>query len=146
MKPNSPHFEYTIKSLKEDFPNFRKSLHDFRRQINDPEWGESQVFDIEVSLEELVSNSFYHGATQGEVKVTLNLKGKEFIAIIEDNAPPFNPLTDAPKPPLGELHERPQGGLGIHLVKNLTDRMEYARLPHGNKITLFKSLTKKESN
>ena len=37
-----------------------------------------------------------------------------------------------------ELEERPIGGVGIHLVKNLSDGLEYEQLTGGNKVVLYK--------
>ena len=49
------------------------------------------------------------------------------IAEVEDGGRSFNPV-EAPTPNLNaSLDERALGGLGIHLVKNLTDRLEYRR-------------------
>ena len=46
---------------------------------------------------------------------------------VEDDGLCFNPL-DAPEPDLtGPIEDRPIGGLGIYLVKNIMDELDYRR-------------------
>jgi anti-sigma regulatory factor (Ser/Thr protein kinase) len=56
---------------------------------------------------------------------------------VEDPGPPFDPLAEPHRPPLGAgIEQRPVGGLGIHLVRRLTTRLAYARTPEGrNRLT-----------
>ena len=44
-----------------------------------------------------------------------------------DDGLAFNPMS-APAPDLdAEIHERPIGGLGVHLVRELAQRIDYTR-------------------
>ena len=105
---------------------------------------DSKSFDIEVSLEELIVNSFSHGDSKGEVLITAQVVDGELRVELNDCAPPFNLLREAPPPPAEteSIKDRKIGSLGICLVKNLSDRIEYSGSPKGNKVTLFKSLKK----
>ena len=79
-------------------------------------------------LEELVLNTFTHGAAGGLTAVELELDfSDETLTIrITDDGAPFNPLEDAPDPDLTlSLAERPIGGLGLHLVRSLGKDLEY---------------------
>ena len=130
-------FQYTLITLKADFPPFTESFREFcQTQKVDQE----KTFDMEVSLEELIVNSFSYGNKNGPVRVHAEITQDELKVTVEDQSPPFDLLRDAPAPPKGELLDRPEGGLGIHLVKNLNDRVEYTGSHKGNKITLFNSI------
>ena len=130
-------FQYTLNSLDRDLLEFSKSFKSFcqRHEVDT-----SILFSMEISLEELIVNSFSYGDKNGRVKVIAEIGEREMKITISDNAPPFNLLREAPDPPKGSLMERKAGGLGIHLVKNLNDRVEYLGSQHGNQVTLFKRL------
>ena len=137
MNSEKPTFQYNLQSLEQDFPPFADAFNNFcqSHRIN-PE----KIFDLQVSLEELIVNSFTHGTTAKPVKVMAIIDGREIKIVVEDRAPPFNLLREAPPPPTGEIDDRPIGGLGIHLVKNLNDRVEYSGSKEGNIVTLLKNL------
>ena len=137
MKAGEQFFEYTLSSFTQDFPAFGES---FRRFCEGEGMDQSKIFDVELSLEELIVNSFSYGNEHGPVEISALVQGGELKVVIKDQAPPFDLLRNTSPPPEGSLMERKPGGLGIHLVKNLNDRLEYSRSNQGNQITLFKSL------
>jgi serine/threonine-protein kinase RsbW len=61
---------------------------------------------------------------------------------IRDRAPLYNPLEETAAPELGTpLEERPLGGMGVYLIRQNTDRVEYhAREGGGNELVLVKNL------
>ncbi len=130
-------FQYTLTSFERDFTEFTES---FKAFCQHQEIDESKTFDMELSLEELIVNSFSHGDENGNVRVFAVIENGELKVTIKDSAPPFNLLREAPEPPKGDLLERRVGGLGIHLVKNLNDRVEYSGSKQGNQVTLFKNI------
>ena len=59
---------------------------------------------------------------------------------MSDNGAAFDPLS-VPAPDLTtSLDERAVGGLGLHLVRNLMDRVSYSRAGERNQLTLVKAL------
>ncbi len=129
---------WVLTSLREDFPRFSESFKAFC-QANGV--GENKLFDLEISLEELIVNSFSHGyKSGGVVTVSAQIVDGELKVTLEDKAPPFDLLREAPDVPEGDLADREPGGLGIHLVKSLSDRVEYHGSRGGNQITIFKSI------
>lgn len=130
-------FKSILNNFDEEFPKFAENFQSFCKENKvDPQ----KLFDLEVSLEELILNSFSYGNPKGPVIVSTRIQDREIKVTIKDSAPPFNLLRQAPDPPGGNLQERPLGGLGIHLVKNLSDRVEYSGSKNGNQITLFKAI------
>jgi anti-sigma regulatory factor (Ser/Thr protein kinase) len=62
-----------------------------------------------------------------------------------DDGLPFNPLgIEAPDTELG-LEEREIGGLGIHLVRNMMDKVSYRRRIDKNVITVIEYLKNRKS-
>lgn len=61
-------------------------------------------------------------------------------AEVEDDGRPFNPL-EAPEPDLAApVEERKVGGLGIHLIRNMMDHLEYRRLQGTNLLVMKKKV------
>jgi anti-sigma regulatory factor (Ser/Thr protein kinase) len=103
------------------------------------------VFNITLSLEELVVNTISYGYGEGgehEFPVRLWVEDDSVCIQLEDSAAPFNPL-DTPE---FDVHRAMQqeriGGLGITLVKRLMDEFTYERTGDGrNVIRLRKRLS-----
>jgi len=101
---------------------------------------EQTSYAIDLCLEEAVSNIVRHGHTSDSgatVTVTfLPDRGGFYTFVIEDTAPPFNPLL-VPAPPLPtSLDEISNGGHGIHLLRQFADAVEYESVPTGNRLII----------
>ena len=72
------------------------------------------------------------------LRVSVICKKAETVSVsFIDNGKPFNPLTDSEAPDIGAgLDERKIGGLGIHIVKEMMDSVEYARNDNKNIFTI----------
>ena len=96
-----------------------------------------------LALDEVVTNIILHGYEDPagqEVEARLTVRESLLTAEVEDAGRAFNPL-DAPTPDLSApLDERALGGLGIHLVKSLMDRVEYRRDGEKNVLTVRKRI------
>jgi serine/threonine-protein kinase RsbW len=90
-------------------------------------------------LEEIVTNVILYGCEDGlehEISVRLSWEDPYIKLEVEDDGRPFNPL-EAPPPDTGKpLAERQVGGLGIHLVREMMDELEYRRENDKNLLTL----------
>jgi len=91
--------------------------------------------DVELVAEEWLTNVVRAGGSHpaGDVSVELTLQRDARIALtFRDFGPAFNPLAaDAPDLD-APIDDRPIGGLGIHLVREVTDDCEYARVDDCN--------------
>jgi serine/threonine-protein kinase RsbW len=101
------------------------------------------VFKITVALEEAVTNVVNHAFTGIAPPHTICLRldlGTETIAAeIVDNGRAFDPSAQ-PHPDLSQpLDERAVGGLGIHLMRAMMDRIEYRRRDGRNHLRLEKT-------
>ncbi|MEE4134461.1 MAG: ATP-binding protein [Desulforhopalus sp.] len=102
--------------------------------------------EINLILDELVTNIIEHGAAQGEwIDIALVREGQLLTMTISDDGPAFDisscPIPDTTLP----LAKRCCGGLGIHLVRKLTDSHHYHRIGGKNIVTLTKTLPKEGS-
>ena len=61
--------------------------------------------------------------------------------VVEDDGHPFNPLEQMEPDTNLPIEERPIGGLGLHLLRKLSDRMEYVWKNGRNRVTLQKKTT-----
>jgi serine/threonine-protein kinase RsbW len=99
---------------------------------------------VNLALDEIVSNIIRHGwKDDGEhqVHVCISRSEDELKVEVEDDATPFNPL-EAPAPDIGRpLEDRPVGGLGIYLVRQTMDVLEYRRQDAKNCLVMKKKIT-----
>jgi serine/threonine-protein kinase RsbW len=98
----------------------------------------SQVFAMQVCLEELMSNIVLHGG-KGEpltISVAVQALPDRVVMIVEDDGRAFD-LAQAPAKAIDRpLNQLQPGGLGIHLIKNFATSLHYARTPTGNRVVL----------
>src|SRR5262245_24524511 len=115
------------------------AVADFGRLRRVPE---EALFQLQVVLEEVASNVIRHALPAGERRflVRLEAAGGDLVAEVEDDGPPFDPLS-RPEPDLSlPPAERPLGGLGVVLVRRLMDDVDYRRDRGRNVLRLRKRL------
>ncbi|HWS77600.1 MAG TPA: ATP-binding protein, partial [Thermomonas sp.] len=89
----------------------------------------SRVHDAQVIVEELVCNLMDHGAPAGVDALVLGfaIDDRRMLLEVRDNGAAYDPLAHPPPDLDGELEQRPIGGLGIHLVRELSQEAGYRR-------------------
>lgn len=97
-------------------------------------------FAMNLCLEEVLSNIIRHGygGQPGQsiaVHFTAEQNG-QFVFIVEDEAPPFDPVGSPVLPALNSLDEAQIGGQGIRLLRQFAGALEYQRTPGGNRLTI----------
>ena len=103
---------------------------------------------LDMAVEELFTNiaSYSYNPTIGDVKVRIEVSGDPIAVSITfmDQGVPYDPLAkedpDVDKP----IEERPIGGLGIFMVKNSMDEVNYEYRDGQNILTIRKNLTDKQ--
>lgn len=99
------------------------------------------VFNLNLVLEEAVSNIIYYAYPKNvehEIVVQAELIDKSLVFTLTDRGKPFDPtqVADADITLSGE--ERQIGGLGIFLIKQIMNEVEYQRVEGRNVFTLKK--------
>lgn len=103
----------------------------------------SATMNINLAMEEAVVNVMkyaYPEGTHGDILVEANSSGNELTFAISDSGIPFDPTKNATPDTTLDAEERPIGGLGIHLVRNLMDSVEYNYIDNKNVLTLKKKI------
>jgi serine/threonine-protein kinase RsbW len=102
-----------------------------------------------LAVEELVTNCIkyaYDDSHEHRIRIAIHLSEVEMVVTIEDDGHPFDPRS-LPEPDTGlPLEDRPIGGLGIHLLRNLFDTLDYSRLEGHNRVVLRKRALTESSN
>ena len=100
------------------------------------------AMNINLALEEAVSNIIFYAYPGGETEHTITVryarKDKELHFDIYDRGIPFDPTARAEADVSLSAEERKIGGLGIFLVKQIMDRVEYERRGDENILKLTK--------
>ena len=97
------------------------------------------VWEIRLVLEEIVTNIISYGyedKADHEIEVSI-VNGEEDITVsVRDDAQPFN-LLERPRPDLAiPLEDRGIGGMGIHMVREIMDEIDYKREDDGNLLVM----------
>ena len=103
--------------------------------------------ELIVALNEAIVNIIRHGYKNhpGRIEITMVREGANLGIKITDNADLFNPLS-VPKPDTTlPLSQRPFGGLGVHMMREFSDEVQYQITPDGkNELTICKRNAIKE--
>ncbi len=96
---------------------------------------------LTLAIEEAVVNVMtyaYPPGTEGEVDIEVIADNQNVTFIISDSGKPFDPTIREEVDTTLPAEERPIGGLGIHLIKQIMDDMHYERKDNRNILTLTK--------
>jgi anti-sigma regulatory factor (Ser/Thr protein kinase) len=92
--------------------------------------------DLVQAVDEATTNVIVHGyrGQPGWVDVAAERVGDRIVVTVTDEAPTFDPTT-VPDPDLSvPPHHRRPGGMGVHLIREATDRLEHEPRPGGGNI------------
>ncbi len=98
------------------------------------------VWRLKVALDEVLSNVVKHsyGEAAGVIEVRFVLNAQELEITIIDDGQECDPLAGAPPDTTSPLESREPGGLGVYLVKQLSDRVAYTRRDGRNYLVFAK--------
>ena len=120
-------------SVDEALRHMEQSIEEYGRQ---EDWPDDLIFKLHLILEELGLNAMTYGGASS-VRIVISGEAGTIKIEISDNGGAFDPLNEAPQPDVdAALEERSIGGLGIHLVRTLTDDLSYRRDGDRNHLTL----------
>ena len=113
----------------------------------------AQTSNVLLVAEELLVNVFsyaYPDGVEGEAVISLdvvNFDGEDKLVFkVVDWGEPFNPFEEAPEPDLSlDIDSRPIGGLGIFLIKQVSEKQTYRYIDKTNSIWIVFGRTPKEA-
>jgi serine/threonine-protein kinase RsbW len=122
-----------------------KDLAAIRRFVEDAakcEHGDTKAIqDMLIAVNEAVTNVLVHGycGQTGMIEVEVLYDNHNLMVRLHDKAPLFDP-TSVPSPKITPSLDQPfSGGMGIHMMRQLTDKIIYMRTADGrNELTLIK--------
>lgn len=99
-------------------------------------------FRLALALEEAVANVINHAfagvPTPPRIAVVLAIEDNSVAAEVIDNGRPFDPTAALEPDRASPLERRDVGGLGIHLIRRMMDRVQYRRVGSENRLRLEK--------
>ena len=137
----TPTTDIMVPARLESIPRISSEIGLF---MHDTGFPDPQILDMQLAIEEAVTNSIRHGYRGNPGDITIHCEsGPELMTVvIIDNAPAFNPLSMPQPDTSSPLEERKTGGLGIYLLRQVTDSVAY-RYESGKNIL---TLTKRKKN
>ncbi|MDR1982418.1 MAG: ATP-binding protein [Holosporaceae bacterium] len=110
---------------------------------------EKKYHDIVLILDEIVTNVINYAYPDGndhEFNLEIKKSGNYIIIRLVDNGIPFDPLISTDPDVSSSLKERKVGGLGIFIVKQLSEIVEYSRINGKNQLSVTVAIYNKEKN
>lgn len=117
---------------------------------------EADIFHVELACDEACTNVIEHaygGEGIGEIRVSWQVQNGMFQVKIEDDGRAFEPQ-DVPNPPIPPdpddpdfseeaiIEELKVGGLGIHFMRKLMDKVVFTFKEDGNTLIMAKKISK----
>jgi serine/threonine-protein kinase RsbW len=136
-------YEQTCIVLRNDLSEISKlhqELENFGQKCN---LSPKTLLELNLILEEVLTNviSYAYGDNQRhEIVVHADLRDAELVIEVEDDGRPFNPLQSSPPDLERPLEQRNIGGLGLHLVREFTNSIEYDRKEEKNRLVVRKKI------
>lgn len=94
--------------------------------------------DVRLVVEELAVNAIDYGGSDGvdigqhELSVNIDIVGDLLHLEFRDQGQPFDPLS-LPEPDVdADIEDRPIGGLGVHLIREIAQAVHYQRIADQN--------------
>ncbi|MBQ1701155.1 MAG: ATP-binding protein, partial [Prevotella sp.] len=143
-------YDYSLKesiTLKNDIKQV-KDLNSFVKSITDKlNMETSQAKNIKLAVEEAVVNVMdyaYPIGTEGDITLQALYNGRKLKFIISDNGIAFDPTKSSVADTSLSVEDRPVGGLGLLLVREMMDSINYERVNGKNTLTLITVYPRKE--
>lgn len=127
------------KNVFEELVRLSRQSTNFLEENNVPQ---SAIFAVELTLEELVTNTIKYGyddEEEHEIDVVVAVGEAAVTVTVSDDGHEFDPLGAAAPDLESAAEDREIGGLGIHLLKNLMSDLRYERVGGRNIVTAVKT-------
>jgi anti-sigma regulatory factor (Ser/Thr protein kinase) len=100
----------------------------------------STEFAMNLCIEEALSNIIRHGYSgKPDHSIAVHFASPRenyFVFVVEDDAPPFNPVDSPELPPISSLDDIQVGGQGIRLLRRFASELKYQATSTGNRLSI----------
>lgn len=149
--PNMP-AEFSSPLWHEEVPKdlgaLLRALDSLERKLIESGAGADRIYQARLVLEELGTNAIKAHERQGDTSERVRGEGrirasyydceKAAQMVVEEDGSAFDPWHDAPAfDPRQPGNERSGGGVGLHLLRSLSEHVEYSRQDGWNRICVF---------
>ena len=145
MDPDTSRYQVVINNDLKEIETVKEAFEKFTK-VNGIAEKMSKQFMI--AIDELLNNVIHYGYPkdkENEIQVNFELSETMLSLTFIDEGIPFNPFQKAQPDTTMSIEERPIGGLGLHLVKNMMDKVEYQRHKNKNIVKITKLLANPSS-
>ena len=132
-----------LAGIRIDLNEHRRLAEAFAAFAAPLELPESVSNPLEIAFDEILTNICRYAWNDDAwhpIEVLATCDDDRISVTFSDDGVAFDPLATAPEGLDGELAERPVGGLGIHLVRELMDDVHYRRDEPFNRLTIQKRI------
>ncbi len=126
-------------NLPADLENLPAFLNPIKRCAREQGFTPEKIARIELAAEEILVNIFHYAYSDnsGYAQVTCGLDQEDRLTLaFEDGGIPFDPLSRKDPDITADIQDRPIGGLGVLLFKELMDDVHYRREGDKNILTI----------
>lgn len=143
MKKNECHYEIEkcFQADKHELPHVQEFVQDTLQKYG---CSVKVIMQINLVVEELFVNIAYYAYPNGvgTCRVSVDYDGEKKVMItLEDHGIPFNPLEKEDPDITLPADKREIGGLGIFMIKQIMDQVEYQYEEQKNRLKLTKILS-----
>lgn len=146
LTDNQPNVRYqrqiTLPNDVQEVPQLNVFVDEVCEQVD---FDMSTTLKLNLAIEEAVVNVMnyaYPAGEKGDVDIEAMINDEYLVFVISDSGTPFDPTAKAEVDTTLSAEERGIGGLGIHLIRQIMDTINYERVEGKNVLTLRKKLTK----
>jgi anti-sigma regulatory factor (Ser/Thr protein kinase) len=132
--------ELTLHNRAPEIRRAHEALDQFAAELSLPVAGLAR---LHVALEEHLTNIISYGYRPGQtgtIQVRFSFTDSNLRVEIDDDARPYNPLAAPDVDTSVPLEAKPVGGLGVLLIRQCVDKIEYQRAGERNLLVLVKRL------
>ena len=133
---------HMVKEFPRDISSLEKIFSFVEEFVATNQIQESVLYPVQLVVEELFTNILkYQRGGESNISLDLETTDKKFIMRIKDfDAEPFDITKSREVDTAAYIQQKKPGGLGIHLVKQLVDSIEYDYNNKISTITIIKHL------
>ena len=128
-------------TLPAKLENLELMVRFIRNSAEDHGFNNERVNQIQIAAEEALVNviSYAYRDNDGNIEIICDAREDDSLAIkIMDWGIPFDPLSQPEPDTQAPMEEREVGGLGIYMIRNVVDEVDYKRINDRNILTLTK--------
>lgn len=132
---------YTVRNFPAGIENLHDVMGFLDSVLEEADIGGAPAFNLQLAVDEAFTNiaSYAYEDEVGNVQIRISVNGEAVVISLIDSGKPFDPLKIEPPDITLGIDERKVGGLGIYLIRKMTDSVTYKRKDGQNILTMTKN-------